>query len=564
MTQRNALSRRDLLAQEQGTIIKPWGGRIPICLVFPNTYHVGMSNLGFQLLYSLLNSLPDVVCERAFLPEQGEGREYGGRTNPLLSLESGKPLARFKIIAFSLPFENDFPHLLSMLQLAKIPLNARERDSRAPLVIAGGAAITLNPEPLAPFVDLFFIGEGEEAVIEFFYAFREAGNGKEDLLQEACRIEGVYCPALYEPRYDEQGRLREFTPLASSAPPRVKRRWVKDPGLIPSGSAILTPLTEFKAMFLMELNRGCPRRCRFCATRAIYHPFRNRALATLMLEADQGLQQGHRIGLVGSALGDHPGFNELCAYITTKGGEIAISSLRADVVTAERAELLAASRLRTVTMAPEAGTERLRQVVAKGLTDEEIFAAVEALASHGITNLKLYFIIGLPTETWEDCEGIVTLAKRIRHHMGKGGKSVGEITISIAPFVPKAWTPFQWHPFEEIKTLKKKLQAVKKGMARIPRARVLHELPKWGYVQTLLSMGDRRVADILVHVMESQGDWNTALKNSYINPAFWVYRAKPEDEVFPWAFIDHGIKKEDLWKEYQKAIEKDKTDHPMA
>jgi radical SAM superfamily enzyme YgiQ (UPF0313 family) len=554
VTQRNALSRRDLLAQEQGTIIKQWGGRIPICLVFPNTYHVGMSNLGFQLLYSLLNSLPDVVCERAFLPEQGEGREYRERANPLVSLESGKPLARFKIIAFSLPFENDFPHLLSMLQLAKIPLKARERDSRAPLVIAGGAAITLNPEPLAPFVDLFFIGEGEEALFDFLTVFREQRYDREALLQEACRIEGVYCPALYEPLYDEQGRLGEFTPLASSAPKRVKRRWGKDPGRIPSGSAILTPLTEFKEMFLMELNRGCARACRFCATRAIYLPFRNRAWETLIKEVDQGLQRGKRIGLVGSALGDHPEFNELCAYIQAKGGEIAISSLRADVITGERARLLAAGRLRFVTMAPEAGTERLRQVVAKGLTDEEIFAAVEALASHGITNLKLYFIIGLPTETWEDCEGIVDLAKRIRHHMGKGGRRVGEITISIAPFVPKAWTPFQWHPFEEIKTLKKKLQAVKKGVARIPRARVLHELPKWGYVQTLLSMGDRRVADILLHVLQSQGDWNAALKNSYINPAFWVYREKEEQELFPWAFIDHGIKKADLWKEYQEAI----------
>lgn len=554
MTQRIAIRRRDILAQEQGTIIKPWGGKIPICLVFPNTYHVGMSNLGFQLLYSLFNALPDVVCERAFLPEPSEGRAYERTATPLLSLESGKPLARFKIIAFSLPFENDFSHLLSMLQLAKIPLRARERDPRDPLIIAGGAAITLNPEPLAPFVDLFFIGEGEAAVVDFLSAFREQGHDKEGLLQEACRIEGAYCPALYEPHYDEQGRLREFASLTASAPPRVKRRWVKDPGLTPSCSAIITPLTEFKEMFLMELNRGCPRKCRFCATRAIYLPFRNRALATLMQEADQGLQRGKKIGLVGSALGDHPGFDKLCAYIIGKGGEIAISSIRADVITEERAQLLATSRHRFVTMAPEAGTERLRSVVAKGLTDEEIFAAVEALASHGITNLKLYFIIGLPTETWEDCEGIVDLAKRIRHQMGKGGRRVGEITLSIAPFVPKAWTPFQWHPFEEVKILKKKLQAVKRGVARIPRARLLHELPKWGYVQTLLSMGDRRVAEILLHVLQSQGDWNTALKNSYINPTFWVYREKEETELFPWDFIDHGINKGDLWKEYKEAI----------
>jgi radical SAM superfamily enzyme YgiQ (UPF0313 family) len=552
VTQRICLSHRDLLAKEKGTIIKEWGGKIPICLVFPNTYHVGMSNLGFQLLYRILNDLPDVVCERAFMPEHEDGQAYIRGNIPLRSLESDKPLAQFQIIAFSIPFENDFPNILSILQLARIPLKAPERDPRDPLIIAGGAACSLNPEPLAPFVDLFFIGEGEDAVLEFLHAFREARDGKEGLLKEACRIEGVYCPALYEPFYDEEGRLRELAPRTATAPTTVRRRWIPEP--LRSGSTILTPLTEFKEMFLMELNRGCPRGCRFCAVRALYAPFRNRRMDTLLQEADLGMQRGGRIGLVGSALGDHPGFNELCGYIIEKKGEVSISSIRADAITAERAALLAASRSRTVTMAPEAGTERLRAVVAKGLKDEEIFSAVETLASHGIRDLKLYFIIGLPTETGEDIEGICTLVKRIRHHMGKGNRSVGEITISIAPFIPKAWTPFQWHPFEAIKTLKKKLQTIKKGVARIPRTRVLHELPKWGYVQTLLSMGDRRVAEILLRVHEANGDWASALKNSYINPDFWVYREKPEDEVFPWAFIDHGIRVEDLWREYRKAI----------
>jgi radical SAM superfamily enzyme YgiQ (UPF0313 family) len=554
VTQRIALRQKDLLAKERGTIVKQWGGKIPICLVFPNTYHVGMSNLGFQLLYRTLNSLHDVVCERVFLPEQREQEEYIRSNTPLLAVESGRPLAQFQIIAFSLPFENDYPNLLSILRLAKIPLKASDRNQRFPLIIAGGAACTLNPEPLATFVDLFFIGEGEEAVIEFLRVFREAGDGKEDLFKEACRIEGVYCPSLYESLYDEGGMLRGFLPRAGAVPARVTRRWVRDPSLIPSGSAILTPLTEFKDMFLMELTRGCPRQCRFCATRAIYSPFRNRGIDVLMQEADLGLQKRGRIGLVGSALGDHPRFDELCSYIVEKGGEISISSIRADAVTGARAALLAASRHRTVTMAPEAGTERLRQVVAKGLTDNEILAAADALAAHGITDLKLYFMIGLPTETWEDIEGINTLVKQIRHQMGKGGRKAGEITLSIAPFVPKAWTPFQWYPFEDIKTLKKKIQAIKKGVAKIPRTRVLYDLPKWGYVQTLLSMGDRRVAEILLRVHEAHGDWTAALKNSYINPAFWVYREKGKNETFPWDFIDHGIKKEDLWKEYKEAI----------
>jgi radical SAM superfamily enzyme YgiQ (UPF0313 family) len=549
-----AIGRRDLLAQEQGAVIKEWGGRIPICLVFPNTYYVGMSNLGFQLLYRILNSIPEVVCERAFLPEAFTPGAYTQNNAPLVSLESARPLAEFQIVAFSVPFENDFPNLLSILQCVRIPLRRKERDGSFPLIVAGGAAISLNPEPLALFVDLFFIGEGEEVVIDFLRVFQDVGNNKTTLFNEACRLAGVYCPSLYEASYDEKGRLRKFQPRKNGAAPRrVKRHWLKD--VATSGSAILTRHTEFKEMFLMELNRGCPRTCRFCVARTIYAPFRNRQMDKLLQEADRGLSQGKRIGLVGSALGDYPGFNDLCRYIVSKGGTVSVSSLRADTISEECVELLVASRQRTVTMAPETGTERLRAVVAKGLTDEKIFDAVERLARHGIRNLKLYFIIGLPTETSEDIEGIIALVKRIRHHMVKGGKRIGEITLSIAPFIPKAWTPFQWHPFADVKDLKKKLAALKKGAAKIPRCRVQHDLPKWGYVQTLFSMGDRRVAEILMRLLETHGDWTAALRNSPINPDFWVYREKKEDEVFPWDFLDHGMNKDDLWKEYQKALQ---------
>jgi radical SAM superfamily enzyme YgiQ (UPF0313 family) len=545
---------KELLAQEEGTVRKEWGGRIPICLVFPNAYHVGMSNLGFQLLYRLLNAEPEVVCERAFLPEAKELREYSRSNTPLLSLESNKPLAQFQIIAFSIPFENDFPNILSILSLSKIPLKAKDRDQRSPLIVAGGAAITLNPEPLAQYIDLFFIGEGEESVMDFLRAFQEGGDTKGGFLEKAGGIEGIYSPSLYQVEYDEGGFIKEFQPRTNSAPKKITRRWVKDPTKFPSGSAILTTQTEFKEMFLIEVNRGCPQRCRFCAARGIYRPFRNRALDTLIHEADLGLQQGHRIGLVGSALGNHPGFTMLCSHITEHGGEISIASIRADAITDEVARLLSLSNHRTVTMAPEAGTERLRNVVAKGLRDEQIFSAAETLAAHGITNLKLYFMIGLPTETPEDIEAIISLTKQIRHHMGKGGRKVGEITLSITPFVPKAWTPFQWHPFEEVKSLKAKIKTIKKGIGKIPRARVIHDLPKWGYVQTLLSMGDRRVGDILLLVQQAQGDWTAALKNSYINPDFWVYREKGQNEILPWDFIDHGIKKGDVWEDYKKAV----------
>jgi len=557
VTTRIILSHRRLLDKEEGTITKKWGGKIPICLVFPNSYHVGMSNLGFQLLYRHLNSLPEVVCERAFLPERKQWEEYLRSNTPLLSLESCKPLLQFHIVAFSLPFENDFLHLLSILQLAKIPLRSQERDDRIPLIVAGGAAVSLNPEPLAPFVDLFFIGEAEEAWIDFLKAFQGVDRGsKKEFLEEAAKIEGLYVPALYQVTYDQKGFIEAFSPLNKKVPDRVKKRWLKDPNRFPSHSTIITPLTEFKEMFLLEVNRGCPMRCRFCAVRSLYLPFRNRDIDVLIEEADLGLQRGRRIGLIGSALADHPHFTGLCEHIVKKGGKISIASIRADAITPQVAHLLAQSGHRTVAIAPETGSERLRKVVQKGFTEEEILSAVKILVAHGINNLRLYFIIGLPTESWEDIEGIVDLAKRIRHQMLKERRELGEITLSINPFIPKAWTPFQWHPFDEVKRLKEKIKIIKRGLQKIPHLRVLYELPKWGYIQTLLSMGDRRVAQLLLLAHQTKGDWPSAFKNSYINPDFWVYREKKKEETFPWDFIDHGLQKETLWREYIKALNK--------
>ena len=553
MTRKIILSHRYLLEKEEGTIIKGWRGKISICLIFPNYYHVGMSNLGFQLLYQYLNSLPEVVCERAFLPKRNELQEYIRTGTSLLSLESSKPLSQFHIIAFSLPFENDYLNVLSLLQLAKIPLMTQERNARVPLIVAGGAGVTLNPEPLTPFVDLFFIGEGEEVLIDFLEAFQE-GYGKKDFLEHAAKIEGIYVPALYQVTYNHKGLIKEFSPLNDKAPEKVSRRWIENPSRYPSHSAIITPLTEFKEMFLLEVNRGCPRKCRFCASRALHLPFRNREMDTLQSEVDLGLRKGSRIGLVGSALADHPQLIELCEYIVEKGGMISIGSIRADAVTNKLANLLARSGYRTVALAPEAGSERLRRVIRKEFTEEKIISSVEILAAHNINNVKLYFIIGIPTETRDDIEEIVGLTKRIRHHMMSGKRRVGAITLSINPFIPKAWTPFQWHPLEEVKSLKEKIEVVKKGLQKIPRIRVLYELPKWGYVQTLLSMGDRRVADLLLRALQAKGNWSSAFKCSYINPDFWVYREKNKEELLPWDFIEHGLQKEALWREYKEAI----------
>jgi len=555
VTKKRLLSRSRFLEKEEGTVIKDWGGKIPICLVFPNYYHTGMSNLGFQLLYQQLNSRPDVVCERGFLPERQELQEHIRSGTSLLSLETGRPLRHFQIIAFSVPFENDYVNLLTILHLAKIPLRVQDRDPRAPLIMAGGAAVTLNPEPLASFIDLFVIGEGEELFTDLLPVFPVwRAGGRPEFLEAAAKLEGIYAPSLYQVSYDHRGFLQDFSPLDGKAPEKVQKRSIADPNRYASHSAILTPLTEFKDMFLVEVNRGCPRGCRYCAAWTLHRPFRNRGMDVLLKAVELALQRNKRIGLVGSALSDHPQFYELCEYIVSKGGKISFASIRTDAITAKLANILVLSGHQTVTIAPETGPDSLREMVDKGFTQEDIFRSVDLLTSFGINSLKLYFIIGLPTETMEDVEEIVSLTKRIRHHMVKGRKKPGDITLSINPFIPKAWTPLQWHPFEDVKSLKKKTQIIKKGLRKTPSVRVLHELPKWGYVQTLLSMGDRRVGEILQLVLQGGENWSSALKNSYVNPDFWVYRQKTREELFPWDFIDHDLNKELLWEQCREAL----------
>jgi radical SAM family uncharacterized protein len=552
---------KDILEKERGAVQKPWGGKITICLLYPNSYHVGMSNLGFQTLYQILNTEDDVVCERAFLPEPEDLQEYRNTQTPLFSLESQKPLSSFDILAFSISFENDFLNVLTLLDLAHIPFESRLRDEKHPWVIAGGVAVFLNPEPVSEFFDLFILGEAEEVVGEFLEVCRQTLSDKgkrkkDDFLRKLGGVEGVYVPKFYRVTYAENGKIEAMDP-EPGFPRQVKRRWVSMIDQFPTHSTLFTPDTEFKEMALVEVNRGCPRGCRFCAACFVYHPFRNRSLSLLHSISKEALLKEHRIGLTGTAVSDHPQLLPLCQGILSQQGGISLSSLRVDAVTPSLIQCLREGKERTVAIAPEAGSERLRRMLKKGYEEEEILKSIDTLVENGLSQIKCYFLIGLPSETDEDVKAILLLAKRIRHQIlsySKSQKKRWRLVLSVNPFIPKPATPFQWAPLEDVGELKKKLRTIQRGVQGEKGMEMIHDLPKWAYIQALFSRGDRRVGKILMTAHRYHGNWSQALRETNINSDFYVYRRRDLDEIFPWDFIDHGISKERLKEEYLTAM----------
>ena len=542
---------QNLAESEIGTIRKSWRGRTRIALVYPNRYHIGMSNLGFQTIYRLLNGFEHIVCERAFLQENNQRKKH-----PLRTFESGKSLTKADIIAFSLSFENDYPHILSILEAAGLALLSGQRSQHDPLVIAGGVACFLNPEPISAFIDCFLIGEAESILPHLIDVF-EPKKSKPSLLKKIARhVPGAYVPAFYRPEYTGDGTLSAFTPMAP-VPEKIKRVFARDISAVSTHSAVITPNTTFNSSFLIEVGRGCPHGCRFCAAGFIYRPPRFRSISMLASRMQRGAAQASSIGLVGAAVSDLPGIRDLCRQFLNSDIRISFSSLRADRLAPELLAVLQQSKVKTATIAPEAGTQHLRDVINKGISEDDILNAARALVENGIPNLRLYFMVGLPTETEVDVDGIVTLGKRIKHHFLKSSrarKRIGEITVSLNCFVPKPFTPFQWVGMQETKALKDKIKKIKSELRKVANIRVHADVPRWAYLQALFSRGDRRVADILVLAHTNNGNWAQTLKTIPINPDFYVQRQRNFSELLPWDFIDHGIKKSFLWQEYQKAL----------
>jgi len=552
----------DLIASEKGYQKKTWGELLTVCLAYPNYYRTGMSNLGLDTLYSLINRQSSFLCERAFLPEPKDQALFTAGSIPLFSLESQKPLTEFDIIAFSIPFENDYSNILKMLTMAGISLSARERTETEPLIISGGVSVTLNPEPLADFFDLFLLGEGEEILPEFLSLFEDSRrlglNRSELLFRIQKEIEGAYVPRYYRVNYKPNHLIENIEPVNASFPEKIKTRHISDIGTFTTDQCVSAPITEFNELFLTEISRGCQRGCRFCAAGFLYRPARFRSLTALEPSFDRGIKEQKKIGLLGTAVSDHPDLHTLCRYIINHQGFVAIGSFRLDRLDSELVSLLKESGIETLSLAPEAGSQRLRNVIHKGITDDHIMNAVGLLIEHGIVNIRLYFMVGLPTETDEDIEAIIHLIKKIKHRAMKlsaGKRRFKRITLSINQFIPKPVTPFQWHPLEEINTVRKKLRKIDGAMRKEPSVKVIHDLPKWNYIQALLSLGDRKVGKILLSAHENDCNWPKAFKEVNVNPDFYVYRHKTTDEILPWDFIDHGISKEYLISEYKKAME---------
>lgn len=553
---RSQLSNLDYLSRETGSHKKKWKGKLPVALLFPNFYRLGMSNLGFQLVYHLINANPDVVCERVFYPET---------SNSLLSVESSRPLRDFPVIICSVSFEQDFLNLIKMLDLGDVePLAEKrgevnfQRSLGDPLVIGGGVATFINPEPLAPFIDLFVVGEAEPVLPSLLdYLLNQKGSiDRESFLQALVKsFAGCYAPRFYTMEYDTDGILTGIS-VKKGIPSRVKKV-ISLSRSIAGHSQILTPDTEFSSMFLTELGRGCSRGCRFCAAGFVYRPPRLWEASAIVNALEQRPSSVDKVGLLGMEMACPEVLGEVAEYLLEKECSLSFSSLRADALSPSLVRLLGKSGLKSSAIAPDGGSERLRRVINKGIVEDDVLMATELLVKAGVSNLKLYFMIGLPTETQEDLNELVDLVFKIKEKILAIGRSKGRlsnITLSINSFVPKAWTPFQFHPFAPLKELKNKIKFLRQKLANQPNIKVMIDRPENAFFQATLARGDRRVGEVLLSMVHTEKGWRQVFKQQGICPEDYAMRQRGQDELFPWEIIDHGINRQYLWKEYQKAL----------
>ncbi len=518
------LERKEILTGERGTILRKWTNRVPVCVAYPNTYYIGMSNLAVHLLYRELNSRAEVVCERVFL-DPGE--------KPL-SMESGRPLSSFEVVFFTLSFEMDYANVAAMLESSSIPLDASRRGPNDPVIVAGGICVMANPEPMSAFVDLFIMGDVESCLPPFIETYLGARKkGRAEVIEDLSSWKWVYNPARLGIIYGEDGTVREFAPPSFHV--EVERYKGKDLAT----SAIMATDTEFADMLLVEGTRGCPSACAFCLAGNIY-PFISDRLDRIGADARD-------VGIIGGGVSFHPRLPEIIRRFDRMGVRVHLPSLRLDEIPLEVIDMIKKT-IKTLTFGIEAGTERLRRCIGKPVSDADIADRISAIAEMASFHFKFYFMVGLPGERREDIDAIVDLVKHILHLLVKKGSKkgrIGTVTVHASPFVPKAATPFQWLAMDEMKVLKEKMSILKRGLGKVPNTHFTHDSVKYSFLQGVFARGDRRLKDVILRLAQGE-TLARVMRESPLNLAFYATRERRQDELFPWDFIGGRTEKETL------------------
>jgi radical SAM superfamily enzyme YgiQ (UPF0313 family) len=556
---------RSRLEREIGAIHKDWGGRLPVALCYPNTYRIGMCNLGFQAIYGLLNARPDVVCERMFAEpplvggDAGRGDWTGDESYRLpgfevesgphpRSVESGRPLSDFAVLALTLSFEMDYFNIGDLLKRAGIPPLAADRDERYPLVIAGGPAVSGNPEPVAPFIDAIVIGEAEP-VLDALIDIVNADDDRPTTLRNLARLEGVYVPSLYRMVYGDDGSLAEIEPL-DGAPMPVSRLWARNVNEFDTTTVVISPDIELGDMYLVEMTRGCARGCRFCLAGYTSLPVRHRTVDRIVRAVEQALPYRKRIGLISAATTDHPSLDRLLNELIDRGAQVSLSSLRIDRLTDATVQALVRSETRNITLAPEAGSQRMRDIVNKRTGEEQILRAARLAGEGGIPQVKLYFMLGLPGEIESDVDELIALCKAVMTETQRHNRRA-RVAISLSPHVPKAQTAFQWEAQAPASLVNARIQRIQKALRPLG-IEVRNENPALSRVQAVLARGDRRVA---LALLQARGlkDWEGALGRTGLSPERYIGELDPMKDLLPWSVVSTGVPDWYLRREFNKS-----------